>query len=89
MKLGCFSQIATLTTAIAVGLGYFSFWWMLIPAFLTGSLSISNGPGFDIVMRANQEGRLSVFPMMIVAHILPWLALSGVIYWVTTALSSN
>ena len=81
MQLGCLSQLATLGAAIAAGLGSFSFWWVLIPAFLAGSLQLSNGPGFATVERANKAGRLSVFPMLLLANILPWLAVAGVAYW--------
>jgi len=83
MSLGCLSQFAVIATAIAAGLGYFSFWWALIPAFFAGSFQISNGPGFGAALKANEEGRLSVFPIMLVTNILPWVAVAGAIYWVT------
>lgn len=89
MYLGCLSQVATLVAAIASGLGYFSFWWALIPAFLAGSFQISNGPGFDIVMNANRNGRLDVFPRLLFFNILPWLTLAGIAYWITTMINSN
>jgi hypothetical protein len=83
---GCLSQVAVLASAIAAALGYFSFWWVAIPVFLAGSFQISNGPGFDVVMDANRQGRFGVFPMMLVGNILPWLAVAGVAYWITKAL---
>jgi len=89
MSLGCFAQVATLATAILAGLGHFSFWWTLIPAFLAGSFQVSNGPGFDIVMTANRDGRLSVFPRLLFFNVLPWLALAGIVYWITARINSN
>lgn len=87
MLFGCIFQIAMLATAILAGLGNFSFWWTLIPAFFAASLSISNGPGFDLVIHANQEGRLAVLPRLLIFNILPWLALAGAAYGITSALS--
>ena len=84
MKLGCLSQVATLATAIAAGLGHFSFWWTLIPAFLAGTFQLSNGPGYDLVLEANKQGRLSVFPMMLASNIVPWLGVAGLAYWITS-----
>jgi hypothetical protein len=85
---GCFSQVAVLFTAMAAGAGYFSFWWALIPAFFAGSLAVSNGPGFDIVMSANREGRLGVFPRVLALSFLPWLIVAGAVYWVTALISN-
>lgn len=87
MSLGCLSQFAVIATAIAAGLGYFSFWWALIPAFFAGSFQISNGPGFGVVLKANEEGRVGVFPMMLMTNILAWLAAAGAIYWITSTLN--
>jgi hypothetical protein len=83
MKLGCLAQIAVIAVAIMTAVFDYSFWWDLIPAFAAGSLQISNGPGFDIVERANREGRLGVFPFLLLTNILPWLAVAGVVYWIT------
>ena len=87
MRLGCLSQIATLATGIAAGFGYLSFWWTLVPAFLAGAFAVSNGPGYETVMRANEEGRLGVFPTVLAISILPWLALAGIAYWTIIALN--
>ena len=87
MLFGCLSQIATLAMAIAAGLGQFSFWWVLIPAFLAGSFQISNGPLYDRVIAANNEGRLWFFPAMLAANVLPWLGIGAVAFWATRALS--
>lgn len=87
MGLGCLFQIAVAAVAAAAGMGYCSFWWTLIPLFVAASLSVSNGPGFDLVMRANQEGRLGTLPMLIMAHMLPLAAIAGVIYWGVTTFS--
>jgi hypothetical protein len=87
--LGCLFQFATLGTAIAAGLGYFSFWWALIPAFIAGSFSLSNGPHYKRVIEANQAGRTGFSPLMLAASILPLAALAGVAFWITSALFSN
>lgn len=83
MKLGCLAQVAVLAVAIMTAVFGYSFWWALIPAFAAGSLQISNGPDFDIVERANREGRLGVFPFLLLTNILPWLAVAGVAFWIT------
>jgi hypothetical protein len=80
------SQVAVLAAAIAAELGCFSFWWTVIPAFFAGSFQISNGPGFDLVLTANRDGRFSVFPIMLMTNILPWLAVAGIAYWITSAM---
>lgn len=82
--LGCLTLIATIIMAVAAGLGHFSFWWVLLPAFPAASLNIANGPGFAIVMRANEEGRLGVFPMMLATHLVSILAVAGVAFWITS-----
>lgn len=87
MTLGCIAQVLAVAVAAALGLERMSFWWCLIPAFIAGSLAVSNGPSFDLVMSANKEGRLSVLPLMILRHSLPWLAVSGAVYWIARALS--
>lgn len=87
MKLGCLSQIVTLATAIAAGLGFYSFWWVLIPAFLAGSFQISNGPLFDRVIEANREGNLTFFPTMLALNVVPWIGIGGAVFWVTRVLN--
>jgi hypothetical protein len=84
--LGCIFTVVAIATAIAAGLGNFSFWWALIPAFIAGGFSLSNSPGYDIVIQANREGRLGVFPKMLSVHFLAQIALSGAAYWITTAI---
>ena len=84
MLFGRISQISVLIIAIFAGLDYFSFWWTLIPVFLAGSLSLSNGPGYERVRQANEEGRIGVFPAMLASHILPWLIVGAIVYWITS-----
>jgi len=79
--------IATVATAIASGLGYFAFWWVLLPAFLAGALSLANGPGYGLVIDANRQGRLGVFPWLLAVNTLPWLLVAGVVFWVVAALA--
>ena len=86
MRFGCFAQLSVVAVAIAAGLGELSLWWLVIPIFLASSLSISNGPGFDIVMKANKEGRLGVFPRMFLIHCFSYIILAATIYWVTSTL---
>ena len=86
MNLGCLSQIAVIATAILAGLGYFSFWWVAVPAFLAGSFQISNGPWYDLVMTANRDGRFNVFPIMLIVNILPWIIVAGIAYWITAGI---
>lgn len=86
--LGCLSILAVIATAVGAGLGKYSFWWVLVPVFFAGSFSLSNGPGYHLVMQANREGRLGLFPRMLAFHIVVQLAVAGALFWVTNALSS-
>ncbi|MBB6469266.1 hypothetical protein HNQ96_005155 [Aminobacter lissarensis] len=79
--------IATVASAIASGLGYFSYWWVLLPAFLAGALSLANGPGYGLVIDANRRGRLGVFPWLLAVNTVPWLLVAGAVFWVVAALT--
>ena len=87
--LGCLSTIVSLGVAIAAGLGHFSFWRVLIPSFLAGAFALSNGPHYGAILQANEEGRLSVFPMALAGTVGVSLAIAGVAYWVTRLIFSN
>ena len=86
---GLASKIIVLLAAIAAGMGYFSFWWTLLPIFLAGSFSLSNGPHLSNILDANRQGRLGVFPMLLAMSMLPWLFVGGVAFWITSALVST
>ncbi len=43
--------------------------------------------GYDRVMMANREGRLGFFPSLLAFHALLQLALAGLVYWITLALT--
>ncbi|MBV7259694.1 hypothetical protein [Erythrobacter crassostreae] len=63
-------------------MGYFSFWWTMIPAFFAASFAVSNNDAqLSTVMRANEEGRLHVMPLFIASGMLTILAISGGAYW--------
>lgn len=79
--------LGVISTAIAAGLGYISIWWVLIPAFAAGSLSLSGGPGFEIVMQANREGRTSVMPIMLATRTAIYFVLAGTAYGITHLLA--
>lgn len=81
MKLGCLSSLALIAVASAAGVGYLSFWWALIPAFLAGSSALTNEPYYSNILQANEEGRLIVFPTMLALSIAPYAGLAVVIYW--------
>ncbi len=81
--LGCLTLIASLATAVAAGLGYFSFWWTIIPAFFAGALVLSNGPGYQAIMQANERGNLWLFPLQLLIHIGGVLLASGLAFWLT------
>lgn len=87
MALGCLSTLALIVTAIAAGMGYFSFWWVLIPAFFAGSFALSNGPGYGAIIEANRQGRVWYFPMMLALSISLHVAVAGGIYWIAGQLS--
>ena len=87
MKLGCLAELAMITLAALAGVKGISLWWAMAAAFVAGSFSISNGPGFDIVMTANREGKPGVFPRMLASHIIPRMALCGGIYLASRSLA--
>jgi hypothetical protein len=78
-------QLLVVAAAIAAGLGYFSIFWTAILIFVAGSLAVSNGPGFDLAHRANQEGRLGVMPLLIFAQMVPWAVIAAIAYFITRA----
>ncbi|KLE32609.1 hypothetical protein AAW01_00635 [Aurantiacibacter gangjinensis] len=86
--LGCLTQLATIAAAIAAGLGYFSFWWVLIPAFFAGSFGVSNGPHYSRVIEANARGDLVTFPLTLATYIASTLVVAGIAYWITVAVAS-
>ncbi|WP_146215644.1 hypothetical protein [Hoeflea marina] len=81
------AKIAVVATAIAAGIGYFTFWWVLLPAFLAGAFTLVNGPAYEIIMDANRQGRLDVFPWMLTVSILPWILVGGIFFWISAALA--
>ena len=84
---GYLSQVFVVAGAVMAGLGYFSFWWVAVLSFLAASLQIVNGPRLDFVTDANRRGEFGVFPMILIGTILPWLAVAGVVYWITSILT--
>lgn len=81
--LGCAADIGMIALAFLAGSKGFSLWWAMIVAFVAGSLALSNGPAYDFVVRANEEGRLKVFPSLLAANVLPRMILCGVVFYVT------
>jgi hypothetical protein len=77
--LGCISILTVVAVSLGAGLGKFSVWWILLPALFAGSFALSNGPSFDVVIRANHEGRLGVFPKVLAYHMLAPVGLAGAI----------
>jgi hypothetical protein len=86
MTLGRLSQLAVIIVAIAVAMLDQSFWWSLIPAFFAGSFQVTNGPNHAVVMNAHREGRLDVFPLLLLINILPWVAAALGVYYGATYL---
>lgn len=81
------SKIAVVAVAIAAGLSKLSFWWVLIPVFVAASFTLSNGPWFDRIVQANQEGRLSVFPTALATQSVVQMAIAAIVYGITVALT--
>jgi hypothetical protein len=82
MRLESIATTTMFVAALTSGLGYFSFWWILIPAFFAGSLHLSNGPNYERVVQANKAGNLTFFPLMLATHVLASLAGAAVFYWI-------
>lgn len=81
--LGTLAALAVVAVSILAGLGTFSFWWVLIPAFFAGSLSLSNGPHYSAVVEANRRGSLTLFPLMLAIYMASYLILAGIVFWLT------
>ena len=84
MILEIISYFALFATAIASGLGYISFWWVLLPAFGVVSFGISNGPTFHLVMEANREGRLGYLPKKIALLMVPLTLSAALVWWIAS-----
>ncbi|KQN09804.1 hypothetical protein ASE85_02365 [Sphingobium sp. Leaf26] len=78
------SFLALLAVAVASGYAGISWWWMLIPAFLTAVGNIVGGPSYDRVIAANREGRLSVFPITLSIYILLTLPVAFFVRWIAS-----
>jgi hypothetical protein len=80
--------IAGFIAAILAGVGQFSFWWVLIPAFFAGSFTIANAPNsYYLILQANEEGRLGFFPAVLGCSMLIWLVPAAGVFWIARALS--
>lgn len=79
--LGCISLLSTIALGAAAGAWEWSFWWAVLAALVAGSFSVSNGPSYDLVITANNEGRFGVMPRMIAIHTVAPLALAGFAFW--------
>ena len=79
--------MAVVAVAVAAGLSKLSFWWVLIPVFLAASFVLSNGPWYDRIVQANQEGRLTVFPMALATQAVIQLVLAAIVFGITRAVT--
>ena len=85
--MGCAADIGMIVLAALAGTKGISLWWAMIVAFIAGSLALSNGPAYDLVVRANEEGRLKVFPSLLAANVVPRMMLCGVVYYLSKYLA--
>ena len=86
--LSSIATVAWFSLAVGAGVWDWSFWWVAIASFVAGSLHLSSGPGFDIVMSANRDGRLGVLPRMLFFHVFPYLLIGAVIFWLSRWLAN-
>lgn len=77
------SVLAWIAVAILAGLGKFSFWWVLIPAFFAGAFGLSNGPHYSTVVEANRRGNAWLFPMQLAIYTGGNIFGAGIAYWIT------
>lgn len=75
----------TLALAVIAGLGKLSFWWTMIPAFVAASFLLTNEPSHSTILRANEKGRLGVFPSLLAMNTAAQLALAGIAFWIVRA----
>ncbi|MGV2495043.1 hypothetical protein [Pelagerythrobacter aerophilus] len=83
MKLQTLAAVGVVVLAVLAGLGYLSFWWVLIPAFFAGSLSLSNGHHYAAVMEANRRGSVTLFPLLLTIYCGGYIFFAALVYWLT------
>lgn len=85
--LGLLAILASIGTAIAAGLGYFSFWWTLIPSVIAALIALKKSPEqYARSMEATRNGQWHVLPLIIGSSTGMLLIICAVIYWIVRLL---
>lgn len=85
--LGLLAILASIGTAIAAGLGYFSFWWTLIPSVIAALIALKKSPEqYARSMEATRNGQWHVLPLIIGSSTGMLLIICAVIYWIARLL---
>lgn len=79
--------VVLLGFAGAAGALGWAFAWVVVASAIMAAFSMSIGPAFDLVMTANREGRLGVFPRMWFLRTLPYLAIASAVYFIAKAIA--
>ena len=82
MRFGCLITLVAAGSSFASGYAQWPIVWAILAALLAGALFMGNGPSYELVERANREGRLSVLPMMWALNSLGPLVVSTVFWFV-------
>lgn len=82
-----FSRLVLTVVALAAALNYFSFWWIGAAAFFAAAVALSSGPTYGIIITANREGRLGVFPALLAVRMVPYLVFGAFVFWIARLLS--
>ena len=82
MQLETISKLTLVAVAIAAGLGYFSFWWTIIPAFLGGSFTLANSNQYNRIVEANMQGNVTYFPKMLAIQFAGLMIPAAICFWI-------
>lgn len=86
--LGLLAMIASLGTAIAAGLGYFSFWWTVLPSVIAAFIALRKSPEhYARSMEATRNGQWHVLPLILGSSTAVMLILCAVVFWIARLLS--
>ena len=86
--LGLLAMLASIGTAIAAGLGYFSFWWAAIPSVIAAFIALKKSPEhYARSMEATRAGQWHVLPLILGSSTGVMLVLCAVAYWIARLLS--
>ena len=84
--IGCSTAFLALGLAVASALWGWSFAWVIFVAVISGAFILASGSSYGMVIKANERGSLTYFPLMWAFSTLPVLAASWITFWIVKTL---